>query len=219
MTTPTTTPMKRSAVFGIAALTCTPLLLQQTAAASPAAASDIPAPKKPNVFVVGDSLTVGVAPNLRRALAPHTSVVKVDARVSRATPEGISRLHSEAAQRANIWVVALGTNDSPSASRTRANVNRILRLAGPERAVVWVNVVRPGGYHRVNNELRRLDARRSSLTVLDWASIVQRKRGLLAGDGVHLTNKGNSVRVRATCAAVRAAAASRLNPTPHAGQV
>ncbi len=161
--------------------------------------------RAPKAFIVGDSLTVGIKSQLRSKLRKHVRSVHIDARVSRHTGEGIRRLGSPAAARANVWLVALGTNDAASTSATRRNVATVMRMAGPKRQVIWVNVVRPGGYHRVNRTFAELDRRHERLTVVDWAAIVRGRSGLLAGDRVHLTPRGNRLRAVAMCDAIKAA--------------
>lgn len=161
-----------------------------SAPAAPVAASD----KLPvRAFVVGDSLTVGCQAVLKTELSRSIRSVAVDSRVGRATGEGIAHLRSQASKRADIWVVALGTNDAPSARVMRSNVRTVLRMAG-RRQVIWLTVVRPGGYSAVNQELRRLDRDYERLTVLDWASYVHKHHSLLVNDGVHLTSTGYRIR-------------------------
>lgn len=143
--------------------------------------------------MVGDSLTVGCASELRANLNRKIKSATVDGAISRHTSQGISLLRTSAARQADIWVVALGTNDAPSTGQTRSNVLKVLRMAG-NRQVVWMTLVRPGGYDRVNRELHRLDRRYNRLTVVDWAKTVSRKRWVLAGDSVHLTPSGYRLR-------------------------
>jgi hypothetical protein len=150
------------------------------------------------VFIEGDSLTVGAARALKSQLRHHVKSVRIDAQVGRHTGEGIRKLRSPAAKAAGIWVVALGTNDSPNSAQTRKNVTQVLRLAGKNRQVIWVNVVRPGGYGRVNRTLSQLDAANPQLTVIDWAAVIRKQRELLTGDRVHLTSKGYRIRAIAT---------------------
>ncbi len=167
--------------------------------ALPAAAVERPVDlKSTRVFIVGDSLTVGSNQALRKQLRPVVKSVAIDARISRFTGEGIAKLRNARARQASVWVVALGTNDSPSAAQTVRNVNKVMRLAGNRRQVIWVNVVRPGGYSRVNRALQTLDAKYPRLSVIDWAAVIRKQRHLLAGDRVHLTAKGYRVRALAT---------------------
>lgn len=141
------------------------------------------------VFVVGDSITVGSRPHIQASLRGQVARVSVDAAISRFTPTGIRLLATRPAQRAAVWVVALGTNDSPDPRRMRSFVTEVLKRAHG-RKVVWVNIVRPGGYDRVNRELANLDRRYQNLTVVDWQGAIRRNRGWLSGDGVHPTSAG-----------------------------
>lgn len=181
-----------------------------TLAASPVSASPAnqPSVKKSRVFVVGDSLTVGSAPYLRRNLGPKVRSLTVDAKVGRFTRSGVAKLRSKKARRANIWVIALGTNDGPNRAQTKRNIKKIMRLSGQKR-VIWVNIVRPGGYGAVNRVLRKADKARKRLTVLDWASVIRSKSRLLAGDGVHLSSSGYKVRAEWTTRTVVALGSSR----------
>lgn len=146
------------------------------------------------VYVVGDSLTVGSAASIRGTLRGRVASVEIDAAISRFTPTGVRLLRTRPAAHATVWVVALGTNDAPDPSGMRSAVRQVLRRAGRGRKVLWVNVVRPGGYERVNRELAVLDSRVENLTVLDWARVVRRHRGWLNRDGVHLTSAGYRAR-------------------------
>lgn len=190
----------------VAALAATTLALTAASAAAPATATatDQSSPalesakrlaRSRHVFVVGDSLTVGAAPHIRSSLRGQVASVSVDAAISRFTPTGVRLLGSRPAKRADVWVVALGTNDSPDAGRMRTAVRDVLRRAHG-RKVVWVNIVRPGGYERVNRALADLDRRCANLTVLDWWGAIRRHRSWLAGDGVHLTAAGYRARGR-----------------------
>ena len=159
--------------------------------------------KKSKVFVVGDSLTVGAAPYLRRTLGPKVRSLSIDAQVGRFTGAGISKLRTTQAKQAQIWVIALGTNDGPNPAQTQKNVNKVMLMAG-KRSVIWVNVVRPGGYGGVNRVLHQADKSRSNLTVLDWASVIRSTSSLLTGDQVHLTSYGYRIRAKLTARAVLA---------------
>lgn len=153
--------------------------------------------QRTRVYVQGDSLTVGSAAPLRSALGRKVRDLGVDAAIGRHTNTGLDRLRSDRrARRADIWVVALGTNDGPYPSVVRAQVRRSLRMAGPGRPVVWMTLRRPGGYARVNAMLRRLDRSHERLRVVDWARVTGTRRSLLAGDGVHATPSGYRVRAQ-----------------------
>lgn len=151
--------------------------------------------QRTNVYVQGDSLTVGSGPVIKRRLGPEVAEVSVDAQVGRFTETGIKRIARDGhAARSRVWVVALGTNDGPDPGRLRHFVSRTLAMAGPQRDVIWVTVHRSGGYGRVNTMLRRYDATADQLHLVDWARTVQQHPGLIAGDGVHGTAAGYRVR-------------------------
>lgn len=151
--------------------------------------------KKTRVYVQGDSLTVGAASPLRSTLGRKVRSLGIDAEVGRHTDTGLARLRSDRrARQADIWVVALGTNDAPDARVARGHVRRSLNMAGPGRKVVWLTLRRPGGYERVNRMLRRMDRSTERLHVVDWAAKTGGRYGLVAGDGVHGTAAGYRLR-------------------------
>jgi hypothetical protein len=93
------------------------------------------------VFVVGDSLTVGVEPWLAGDMASHgVRLVGVDARVSRPVDEGLAVLRSAGERLPSTVVVALGTNNL---SATRTQIEGWLRTARQlvgDRRLIWVNL-------------------------------------------------------------------------------
>lgn len=156
--------------------------------------------RAPRVFVDGDSLAVGTGPYLSHylpgwAIAQSTSI-------SRHAPEGVDLLRTAGEKLAKVIVVSLGTNDDPRATDTFRNaVRESLRIAGPQRCVIWANIVRPPvggvGYAGYNRILATLNKRRDNLFVVDWASIAARNRSWFGPDGVHPTATGYEVRARA----------------------
>jgi lysophospholipase L1-like esterase len=83
----------------------------------------------------------------------------------------------------------------------RAGVERALDLAGPDRCVVWSNIVRPsvagldyGGYDQA---LARLASRHENLVVVDWASLARRNPSWFGADGVDPSSAGYRARARA----------------------
>jgi hypothetical protein len=151
------------------------------------------------VFSVGDSLGEGTRPYLPRALGRW----KVDQSVSisRHAPEGVSILRRRGGL-PGVIVFALGTNDSPGAVSTFRNaIADAVRIAGATRCVVVPNIVRPpvggtsyAGYNRVIADFAR---KQRNFREVDWAGLVSRNRGWLAGDGVHVNATGYQARARA----------------------
>jgi lysophospholipase L1-like esterase len=153
------------------------------------------------LFVEGDSLTVGSSNAIKAHLSGDFRTITVDAEVGRSTPTGIARLN--AGQSANVWVLALGTNDAPDPKTMRRNVKTVLARAG-DRPVLWVSVWRAPEYGRVNRMLSRLDRKFTQLSVLRWDKFIKANPQYLAADRVHLTPAGYEVRGKMIADAVRA---------------
>ncbi|MEI2641923.1 MAG: hypothetical protein U0R28_02675 [Candidatus Nanopelagicales bacterium] len=177
-------------------------LLAGTALALVCALSASPATSAPlnGLFVEGDSLTIGSSNAIKANLASEFLSITVDAEVGRSTPTGISRLY--AGQSANVWVVALGTNDAPDPVTMRRNVKSVLAQAG-KRPVLWVSVWRSESYLPVNRMLSRLDRKYSQLAVLRWDKVIAKNPTLLAADKIHLTPTGYEIRGQMIADAVR----------------
>lgn len=170
----------------------TPSLRSASAASKAKRAATIRA-KKTSVFVVGDSLTVGSRSSIASNLRKKTRSVRISAQVGRFTPQGVNILRSGQARKARVWVVALGTNDGANPGAMRKQVRKVMKLA-KNRQVVWLTIVRPGSYERVNRMLISESRKKKNLTVANWAQVVRKNRKLLNGDRVHLTHRGYAVR-------------------------
>jgi hypothetical protein len=137
------------------------------------------------VRAVGDSVLMGA----KRCL--KGTDVKVDVEENRTMADGASLIEQQA--RAGTLpprvLVALGTN-GPSGSKA---LDRIMRAAGPDRAVYWVTVELPAtpqyAYEeRMNQRLRAMPGRWPNAHVVDWnASVLP--EGLYP-DGIHLNPQG-----------------------------
>lgn len=140
-----------------------------------------------SILNLGDSLAEGVATPLRSKLDGWT--VTNDAARGETTAAAVEKLAGQASALPTVLAVSLGTNDSPgSVAAFRANVRRILEIAGPQRCVLWFTIRRPpqGGvsYAGLNRVLKRAEGEHSNLRVLDAAA------GPRASDGIHLTPAG-----------------------------
>ena len=155
-------------------------------------------------LVVGDSLAVGVEPYLGKDLPGWR--ITTSAFTSRPLADGVAEITSTS-RLPPVLVVSLGTNDDPSAVSTFSGaVESVLRAAGPAGCVIWPNIVRPPyngvSYAGYNRALARLAAANPNLIVVDWAGMVARDPGMVAGDGVHATPSGYSARAAAIAQAV-----------------
>jgi hypothetical protein len=148
------------------------------------------------VVVIGDSLAVGMAPDLQ-ALLPGRPVL-VDARIGRPLDEGMNVLAASDPPRAS-FLFSLFTNDDPiRIDALDAAVRASVAALGRHGCAVWATIVRPkvGGrsYAAVNARLRALaldPALQGRLLIADWARAVNghRKRWIVK-DGVHGTAAG-----------------------------
>jgi lysophospholipase L1-like esterase len=163
------------------------------------------------VLLIGDSLTresrVATAKRLRAS--GWTPTFRCWG--SRRLDWGIAQVRraKELGQLPDVVVMALGTNDvswEPLAT-TQARVRTLMRLIGPKRQVLWVNLdVDYSAYSAsralwFNDMIRREAATRDNLTVVPWRRIARAER---AGrfDGIHYGSFGYRLRARTVAEAV-----------------
>lgn len=151
-----------------------------------------------SVYAIGDSLGEGTRPYLPGALRGWK--VSQSVSTSRHVPEGVSILRNRGSL-PSVIVFALGTNDDPNTVDSfRGAIKSVVNLAGRTRCVVVPNIVRPpvGGtsYAGYNNALASLAKEEKNLRIADWAGLIARNRGWLAGDGSHVTATGYQARAR-----------------------
>lgn len=139
-------------------------------------------------LVEGDSLAVG----MRAALTRRVPVAAYDAKEGRSTEAGLARLLSRDL-RHKIVVVSLGTNDlGRSSSWISAQARRVVR-AKP-RCVIWGEIRVEGTTldNRLNDGLRGVRGIRLVSAVRPDA-----------GDGIHLSAAGYTVRAQRFARAAR----------------
>jgi lysophospholipase L1-like esterase len=151
-----------------------------------------------SVFSIGDSLGEGTKPYLPGALPGWH--VEQSVSISRFFGQGVSILRSRGGLPAVI-VFALGTNDDPHNVSGFANaIQSVIQIAGNTRCVVVPTIVRPsvGGasYAGFNQVIASAARHHENFRVADWAGLVARNRGWLAGDGVHVNATGYMARAR-----------------------
>lgn len=135
------------------------------------------------VQAVGDSVLLGAKPCLKG------TDIKVNAVENRTMTDGAVLIEQKAAagELHPRVLVALGTN-GPFGFKV---LDRIMRAAGPDRAVYFVTVELPDSYSYegdVNQRLRAMPGRWPNAHVIDWNASV-----LVAGlypDGIHLNPQG-----------------------------
>ena len=186
----------------IAAATLLALGVLTVAAATPTAGSPALAHA---VLDIGDSLSIGTEPYLRRRL-PGYRIDEVHD-VGLHAYDAATIVAARSASLPPVVVVSAGTNDDPRIVSTFIrSISRVLDAAGTSRCVVWPSIVRPPAvgatYRGLNRALATADARHSNLLVVDWVRIVRRHPGWLGADGVHVTAAGYRARAAAIAAAV-----------------
>lgn len=151
------------------------------------------------VYLVGDSLAVGIADPLTSALPARA--VTVEALEGRNTSTAVALLRDHAATTAPIWVVSLGTNDLPADFPAAARA--MLRLAGPSRCVLWYDVHRASTQDQINATLSGLARRHANLHLLDWEALAQAHPEWFGLDGIHPDTAGYLARTALATDAVR----------------
>lgn len=173
-------------------------------------------PSKPTL-VLGDSLGLVVYPWLADQLPDR--YVSYESEVGRSTPDTAKKL-ATLSSIPPVVIVSSGTNDGYAAV-VEESARKILDKLGPERCVVWVDVVRPDAIGdsagALNAAIDRATAGHSNVRVLRWSEMVAAHPEWMAGDGIHPNEDGAKARSEAFAAA--AAACSPLDPTaPRAKQ-
>ena len=141
-----------------------------------------------SVTTLGDSLNVGIEPDLDRELEGWD--VSHHNQSGRRTQEGIAELRALGSDVAPVVVVSLGTNDFDSSSATfRRQVDELLELAGPRRCVIWATIWFDGP-HEFNDVLADAARRHPNLELADWAALVEQEPELLSSDGIHGSPEG-----------------------------
>ena len=97
-------------------------------------------------------------------------------------------------------MVSSGTNDLSSASLL-TEADRILAIAGPDRCVVWADVVWPDsfgdGMTAANAALAKALGGHPNVVPVAWTAIIAAHPDWLTGDGIHPRQEGNIARAHA----------------------
>jgi peptidoglycan/LPS O-acetylase OafA/YrhL len=137
------------------------------------------------VTLIGDSVALGAAGELKRAIRN----IQVDAAVSRQTSQAIAILQARraAGQLGAVVVVHLG-NNGPFSARQFGQMMQV--LAGVRRVVVLtVKVPRP--YEEVNNTVLAQEAKQyPNVALVDWHTIGAEHPEFFWKDGIHLRPAG-----------------------------
>ena len=181
--TTTTTAVPATTTTTTAAATTVPATVPTTT--PPPAPAPAPRPV-PDITVVGESVTLGAAPELQRRYGER---VQIDAVEGRSFADGIALIeHLAAADRLTpLVIIHLGNNGAVP----EQGLERIGAAVGPDRLLVLttVRVARPWE-GQVNEELQRFAAACARCAIADWHAVTVVEPGLTTDDGVHLTAAG-----------------------------
>lgn len=167
------------------------LMTSQASAPTPAAPAApahhrLATPYTGHIFAIGDSVMLGS----RRCMPQHG--ITADAAGNRQPYQGAAVLTTLRSRLPQVVIVHLGTNGGID----RAWIDAIMRTLGHQRRVVWVTLQLRNDYTRYryedssNLELRQVVLRYPNTRVADWNAYTERHRGLVGGDGIHLTQRG-----------------------------
>jgi hypothetical protein len=170
------------------------------------------------MFVIGDSLAVGMAQPLRAAL--DTWDVPIDGRIGRPLGEGMQILRETPRPSGSrgshaILAMSLGTNDAPeSVDALDADVRESVDWLGAHGCAIWATIARPplGGvsYSAMNDRLEALaadPALAGKLLVVPWKQAYGSHKSWRVKDGVHATAEGYAGRAAMYAQAARSCAA------------
>lgn len=146
------------------------------------------------VFLFGDSIAVQDSTALERNLLDRTGdSIAMDNKSRRRTRETIDVLETRSRTYGlpGRIVLAVGSNDVFDPTGFTAQVDRALRIAGPDRTVYWVNVyVRGHDSASINQQLAAAQTRYPNLRIIPWSEFLTTKPARLRTylrDGVHTT--------------------------------
>ena len=159
-----------------------------TAAAAPAPPPTTTAtpPVVPDVTIIGESVTVGAAPELKRLYGPR---IQIDAVESRSFSDGAAVIEALAAagRLTPTVVVHMGNNGAVP----EGGLDRIATAIGPDRRTVFVTVRVPRRWEaQVNDAISRHVAQHDNSVLADWYALSGAEPEVLGDDGVHLTPAG-----------------------------
>ncbi len=159
-----------------------------TPEASPSIVPEKIVPSDLNITIIGDSVTLDVAPYLQKYYPNMT----VDAIVGRQFYQVDTVINDllEKNQLASMVVIELGTNGSFSEAQMRA----VIELLGSDRKIVFVNSQVPKPWcAAVNSTLAKVSAEYTNTVVADWYSSSVSKSDYFYKDGVHPNKTGSPV--------------------------
>lgn len=168
----------------------------------PRPANDVEVPAQ-QVFIVGDSLTLGARPWLARDFSRRDAkLIGVNASIGRQVAEGLAVLRRMGDSLPGTVMVSLGTNDLLASTRQVEGWLRTARQLVGDRRLIWVNLRANAtqskmlARYRVINDALDAAARRYGVEIADWDAWAGARRVRTLSDGIHYS--ATAYRLRAS---------------------
>jgi hypothetical protein len=142
------------------------------------------------VLLLGDSLAVGISTYVDAGIGERG--LTVDAAEGRNSATSVSLLAPYADSAPPVWLVSLGTNDNIDEFEQQAK--QIMKLAGPDRCVVWFDVWRVETDDTINAALEGVAADYPNLHLIPWNATSTAHPEWFSGNDVHPSSTGYAVR-------------------------
>jgi len=152
-----------------------------------------------DVTAIGDSVMAAGA----MALASALPGIYIDAKPDREMPAGLTIVRdlADSGRLRPVVVVGLGTNYIV----TTAQLQRLMQLIGPHRALVLINTYVPDGWSKqVNATIAAFIRQHPRIVLADWFDTIRNRTYLLWPDHVHPEMPGTVVYARMVSRAVQA---------------
>lgn len=144
------------------------------------------APATEEVTVIGESVTLGAAPELQHHYGERVQIDAVEGRSFEDSVELVEAL-AEAGRLTPTVIVHIGNNGAAPPGA----LDRVADAVGEQRRLVLVSVRVPRRWEdQVNGEIHRQVVGSPAVLLADWRQLTHHEDGLLTSDGVHLTRKG-----------------------------
>jgi hypothetical protein len=150
-----------------------------------------PGPVDPRLFVIGDSVIVGVQATLAQRLAGwHVNVYAQEGFSTLAAPTVIN---ASRALIGEVVVVGLGNNDAGNPVTFGQRIDAVMQSLPGVRRVIWVNLRRFRDFvPALNLQLAAATTRWPNLEIADWDTRATPDPSLVYADGLHLTPAGQA---------------------------
>jgi hypothetical protein len=150
-----------------------------------------PGPVDPRLFVIGDSVIVGVQATLAQRLAGWQ--VNVYAQEGFSTLAAPAVINASRALIGEVVVVGLGNNDAGNPMTFGQRIDAVMQSLPGVRRVIWVNLRQFRAFvPSLNLQLAAATTRWPNLEIADWDTRATPDPSLVYADGLHLTPAGQA---------------------------